>query len=118
MATSEKTKAKTTKKKVVKPANTAATKKIVTAKKSSKVVASSGKKLNKVLRPGMTVKVLAGRDRDKTGKVLAVDRKKQRVTIEGVNTFLDNRKLNQGEGQIGRVEKNLPVHISNVEIIK
>lgn len=90
-----------------------------TSKKSAKkAVTTTAGKLSKALRPGMMVKVLTGRDKDKTGKVLKVNRKKDRVIVEGVNTFLDNNKLSQVEGQVGRTEKNLPVHISNVKIIK
>lgn len=110
---------KTETKKVKKTTKTSTKVAEKTSKKVEKkpAVIKNGK-LSKILRPGMMVKVLAGRDKDKTGKVLKVNRKKDRVIIEGVNTFLDNNKLNQVEGQVGRTEKNLPVHISNVMIIK
>lgn len=93
------------------------TKKASVTPKKEKPIAKLTGKLSKALRPGQTVKVLVGRDRDKTGKIVKVDRKHNRVIIEGVNAVLDNNKARQVEGQTGRVEKNLPVNISNVKII-
>ena len=37
------------------------------------------------IKKGDTVKVIAGKDKDKEGKVIAVDRKNGRVTVENVN---------------------------------
>ena len=40
------------------------------------------------IKKGDTVKVIAGKDKDKEGKVIAVDHKNGRVTVEGVNMLI------------------------------
>lgn len=68
------------------------------------------------VKTGDTVRVLAGKDRDKTGKILAVDRERQRVTVEGVNIHKRFKKGPQrGQGEV--LELPLPVHASNVMLV-
>ncbi len=66
------------------------------------------------VKTGDLVKVLAGKDRGKTGKVVQTFPKMNRVVVEGVNMskrHLKTRK--QGEkGQI--IEFSMPIHVSNV----
>ncbi len=63
---------------------------------------------------GDLVKVTAGNDRGKVGKVLRVLSKEDRVIVEGVNRRLRHVKPSQANPQGGRVEKEMPIHISNV----
>jgi len=59
------------------------------------------------------VKVVAGRERGKTGKVLQVIGEKNHILVEGINKVTRNVKP-QGDRPGGRVEKEASLHISNV----
>lgn len=64
------------------------------------------------------VKVIAGKDKGKTGKILDVDRKTARVTVEGVGMAKRHTKPNpQRQIKGGIAEKPLPIHVSNVMIV-
>ncbi len=65
---------------------------------------------------GDKVVVIAGKDRGKTGTVLRAFPKDERVLVEGVNKKKKHQKARQAgkPGQI--IEKEFPVHISNVMI--
>jgi large subunit ribosomal protein L24 len=66
------------------------------------------------IRKGDTVIVIAGDDKGKTGRVLSVDVDKNRLIIEKVN-FVKRHTKARGQGhQGGILEKEAPVHISNV----
>ncbi len=56
-------------------------------------------------------------DRDKgyTGRVLKIFPKKSRIIVEGVNLRLRHTKPNQTHTQGGRIEQEMPIHISNVQ---
>jgi large subunit ribosomal protein L24 len=66
------------------------------------------------------VKVISGKDKGKTGKVLRVEPKRQRVFIEGLNIQKRHQKPRtirdvQRGGEVGGViEKEGPIHVSNV----
>ncbi len=64
-----------------------------------------------------TVIVIAGNDRGKTGKVLKVFPKESRVIVEGINLRKRHTKPSQRNPQGGILEKEAPIHISNVMII-
>jgi large subunit ribosomal protein L24 len=64
-----------------------------------------------------TVKVLAGKYRNKTGKVLKVFTKSNRVIVEGVNIIKRHTKPSQKNQQGGIIEKEAPVHASNLMVI-
>ena len=64
------------------------------------------------------VKVIAGKDRGKTGKILKVFPKKERVIIEGVNLVKRHTRPNQQNPQGGIVEKEAAIHASNVMLIQ
>jgi large subunit ribosomal protein L24 len=63
------------------------------------------------------VKVVAGNYKGKNGKVLKVFPKDNKVIIEGVNLRKRHTKPNQKNPQGGIVEKEAPIHVSNVMII-
>src|SRR3954464_2859183 len=67
------------------------------------------------LRKNDQVEVIAGRDKGKTGKILKIDSKTGRVTVEKVNLVKRHtRPTPKNAG--GIVEKELPLHYSNVQI--
>jgi large subunit ribosomal protein L24 len=70
------------------------------------------------IRKGDTVEVIAGKDAGKRGRVLVVDPGRQRVVIEGVHMIKRHTKPNpQRRVQGGVVEREAPIHISNVMVI-
>ena len=66
------------------------------------------------LRKGDRVEVIAGDDKGKVGRVLAVDEKKQRVTIERINFVKRHTKPRKQGVPGGILEREAPIHISNV----
>jgi large subunit ribosomal protein L24 len=65
------------------------------------------------VKTGDTVRIRAGKDRDRTGKLLRVDRAKGRVTVEGINLHKKFKKgAAKGQGEI--LEIPLPIDASNV----
>jgi large subunit ribosomal protein L24 len=66
------------------------------------------------LRKGDTVMVIAGRERGKTGKLLAIDLAKGKVVVEKLNIIKRHTKPNQKVRQGGILEREAPIAISNV----
>ncbi len=66
------------------------------------------------IKKGDTVKVIAGKDKDREGKVIAIDRKKNTVLVEGVNMITKHVKPSMANQQGGIVHQEGPIHISNV----
>ena len=66
------------------------------------------------IKKGDTVKVIAGKDNGKEGKVISVDRKNNRVLVEGVNIITKHMKPSAANQNGGIVQKEAPIHISNV----
>jgi len=64
-----------------------------------------------------TVEVIAGEDKGKQGRVLAVFPDKGRVLVEGVNMIKRHTKPNQQNTQGGIIEKEAPIHVSNVKVL-
>jgi large subunit ribosomal protein L24 len=70
------------------------------------------------LRKDDLVRVIAGRDKGKTGKILEVHRQTGRVTVEGVMIVKRHTKPNPSKQIKGGVaEKPMPIHASNVMIL-
>ena len=64
------------------------------------------------------VLVISGKDRGKTGRVVEVDPKKERVYVEGLNIVKRHQRPRPGSTDPGGViEKPGPIHISNVMLI-
>ena len=59
------------------------------------------------------MKVIAGKDKGKTGKVLKVIKHEDTIIVEGINVAKKHQKQTQTK-EAGIVEKAMPVHISNV----
>ncbi len=66
------------------------------------------------IKSGDTVIVITGADKGKTGKVLRVLTDKDRVVVEGVNRVWKHVRPSQRNPQGGRIQKDAPIHISNV----
>ena len=60
------------------------------------------------------VRVIAGKDKGKEGKVLAVYAKDNKVLVEGVNKISKHTKPSMANQQGGIIEKEAPIDISNV----
>lgn len=66
------------------------------------------------IRKDDRVIVVAGDHKGATGKVLRVLPEKQRVLVEGVNMVYRHVRKSQRNPQGGRIQKEAPIHISNV----
>ncbi len=66
------------------------------------------------IRKNDTVLVISGNDKGKTGKVLRVFPKDQRITVENINFIKRHTRPTTANPQGGVVEREAPVHISNV----
>lgn len=69
------------------------------------------------IKKGDLVKVIAGKDKDKEGKVLAVDKKKNKVLVEGVNMLTKHTKPSAANQNGGIVHQEGPIDLSNVMYI-
>ena len=67
------------------------------------------------IKKGDTVKVIAGKDKDKEGKVIAV--KDGKVLVEGVNMVTKHTKPSAANQQGGIVNKEAPIDASNVMLV-
>ena len=69
------------------------------------------------IKKGDTVTVIAGKDKGKEGKVLAVNAKNSTVLVENVNVVTKHTKPSAANQQGGIVTKEAPLHISNVLLL-
>ena len=66
---------------------------------------------------GDRVIVISGEDRGKEGVVLKIDTKNKRAIVEGINFVKRHQRPTQRNPQGGIVEKEAPVHLSNLMVI-
>lgn len=66
------------------------------------------------IKKGDLVKVIAGKDKDKEGKVVSVDPKKGKVLVEGINMVTKHTKPSAANQNGGIIQKEAPIDISNV----
>ena len=66
------------------------------------------------IKKGDTVRVIAGADKDKEGKVIAVNHKKGTVIVEGVNMITKHTKPSMANQQGGIIHQEAPIDASNV----
>ena len=66
------------------------------------------------IKKGDTVKVIAGQDKDKEGKVLSVDKKNGKVVVEGVNMVTKHAKPSAANQNGGIIQKEAALDVSNV----
>ena len=71
------------------------------------------------IRKDDQVKVISGKDRGKTGRILRVDPVRQRVYVEGLNIVKRHQRPTPGRpnAPVGVIEKEGPIHVSNVAIV-
>jgi large subunit ribosomal protein L24 len=70
------------------------------------------------IRKGDQVKIIAGRDSGKTGRVLSINAKKNTVVVEHASIIKRHTRPNPGKNiKGGIVEKEGPVNVSNVMIV-
>ena len=66
------------------------------------------------IKKGDMVVVIAGADKGKTGRVMRVMLKDERVLVEGINRVWKHIKPTRENQQGGRIQKDAPIHMSNV----
>ncbi len=66
------------------------------------------------VKKGDNVMVISGKDKGKTGVILASFPKKDRVLVEGVNIVKKHSKPSQMNPQGGIINQEAPIHVSNV----
>jgi large subunit ribosomal protein L24 len=70
------------------------------------------------VKKGDDIIVLAGKDKGKTGKILRAFPREESVLVEGVNAkkVHERSKKSGTKGEV--IEKNFPIHVSNVKLVK
>lgn len=69
------------------------------------------------VRKGDNVKVLSGKDKGKSGKIIAAFPKSQTVVVENVNKVKRHTKPNIKSPQGGILDKEMPLHVCKVQLI-
>jgi large subunit ribosomal protein L24 len=69
------------------------------------------------IKKGDTVMVITGESKGQKGRVLEVNREKERALVEGVNLISKHTKPNAKSPQGGIIKKEAPVHISNLMLV-
>jgi len=70
------------------------------------------------VKVGDKVRILAGKDRGKEGKVLVTLKKKDKVVVEGINIVKKHMKPSQQNETGGILSVEAPIHVSNVKVIE
>ena len=69
------------------------------------------------IKVGDNVKILAGKDKGKEGKVIKTLKKDNRVVVEGVNIVKRNTKPKTTDDKGGIISIEAPIHVSNVKVL-
>ena len=70
------------------------------------------------IKQGDTVKVIAGKDKGKTGTILSTLKETDQVVIEGINVAKRHQKNKRSRSQGQIIEKSMPIHVSNVSLME
>ncbi len=70
------------------------------------------------IRKGDTVKIIAGKDKGKTGIILLTLKDTDQVVIEGINEVKRHQKNKRTRSQGQIIEKSMPIHVSNVSLME
>ena len=70
------------------------------------------------VKVGDKVRILAGKDRGKEGKVILTLKKKDKVVVEGINIVKKHMKPNNTNETGGILSVEAPIHVSNVKVIE
>ena len=68
------------------------------------------------IKKGDNVIVIAGKDKGKTGKVVAAFPKDNAVVVEGVNISKKHQKARKSGAKGQVIDKTMPIHVSNVVV--
>ena len=69
-----------------------------------------------MIKKGFKVKIISGKDKNKEGEIIEIDRKKYRVKIKGINIVKKHVKTTK-EKKGGIISKESFIHISNLKLI-
>lgn len=69
------------------------------------------------IKTGDSVVVIAGEHKGQKGKILNVDREKNRAIVEGINLISKHTKPSAQNPQGGIIKKEAPIHISNLSLL-
>ena len=70
-----------------------------------------------MIKKGLNVKILIGKDKNKTGEVIEIDRNNNRLKVKGANIIKKHVKTTKDK-KGGIFEKENFIHISNVTVLK
>lgn len=69
------------------------------------------------IKKGDTVLVISGESKGQEGRILSIDREKERALVEGANMASVHTKPNAQYPQGGIIKKEAPIHLSNLSLI-
>ena len=69
------------------------------------------------LKKDDTVKIIAGKDKGITGKIIKVDPVNERVIVQGANMVKKTMKKQNAQDKGGIMEVEAPIHVSNVALV-
>ena len=69
------------------------------------------------IQKGDTIKVMTGADKGKEGRVIKIYPNADKILVEGIKIVKKHVRPNQENPQGGILEKEMPIHISNVALI-
>ncbi|WP_445666787.1 50S ribosomal protein L24 [Fodinibius sp. AD559] len=78
---------------------------------------TKNKKKKLHVKKGDEVRVIAGNEKGKEGRILAVFPEKERVLVEGINMRVHHDQPTQENPQGGRIEREVAIHVSNVMLL-
>lgn len=70
------------------------------------------------VKKGDNVKVIAGKDKGKTGKIMKAFPKLDKIVVDGINLKKVHQKPRQQGQQGGIIDVTMPMHVSNVILLK
>jgi large subunit ribosomal protein L24 len=71
----------------------------------------------KHIRRNDTVSVIAGKDKGKTGKVIRIFTEEDHALVQGINFVKKHQRKSQQDQQGGIIQKEMPIHMSNLLLI-
>lgn len=66
------------------------------------------------IKTGDQVQVIAGKEKGRSGRVIRVDHKRDRIYVEGLNIQKRHKRPNAADSEGGILEREGPIHVSNV----
>ncbi len=68
-----------------------------------------------LIKTGDTVEVIAGADKGTRSRIIKIDREANKAIVEGVNTVMKHVKRSQKYPNGGRLKKEMPVQLANIQ---